>query len=70
MQVVLSWLPGYMFDGQHLRSTGSAIPPTQHLDPKNGEVRYYVRPLFRDGATIGMFVRRKGIVDAINSGKV
>jgi hypothetical protein len=69
-QVVLSWLPGYLFDGYRLQTTGAAIPPTQHLNPLNGEVRYYVRPIFEDGAAIGMYVRHNGIVDAISRGEV
>lgn len=68
MQAVLSWLPGYLFDGHRLISTGSAIPPTMHVDPRNGEVRYYVRPLFPDGPTVGLYVRHQGIVDAIARG--
>ena len=53
MQVILSWLPGYMFDGQRLISTGSAVPPTMHINPLNGEVRYYCRPIFTHGPTVG-----------------
>ena len=68
MQAVLSWLPGYYFDGQRLRSTGSAVPPTMHIDPKNGEVRYYVRPIFTHGANVGMYVRHEGIVEALSRG--
>ena len=70
IQAILSWLPGYYFDGHQLQTTGAAIPPSQHLNPANGEVRYYVRPVFEDGATIGMYVRHNGIVDAVNRGEV
>ena len=70
MQAVLSWLPGYFFDGNQLVSTGSAIPPSMHINPVNGEMRYYVRPIFTHGATVGMYVRHQGIVDAIARGCV
>lgn len=69
MQAVLPWLPGYFFDGYTLKSTGAAIPPTMHVNPANGEIRYYCRPIFRGGATVGMFVRHQGIVDALKEGK-
>jgi len=69
MQVVLSWLPGYLWDGQRLKSTGAALPPTQHINPENGEVRYYCRPLFEDGYTVGLYIRHKGLVEAIAAGK-
>jgi len=69
MQAILSWLPGYMFDGHNLRSTGSAIPPTQHVSEKNGEIIYYCRPLFFSGPTVGMYVRKQGILDALQRGE-
>lgn len=69
MQVLLSFLPGYMWLNGELQSTGAALRPTQHVNPENGEVRYYVRPIFRDGATIGMYVRKQGILDAIERGE-
>jgi hypothetical protein len=68
MQVILSWLPGYMFDGQRLVSTGSAVPPTMHINPLNGEVRYYCRPIFTHGPTVGLYVRHSGILRAIEEG--
>ena len=68
-QVILNYLPGYMFDGKRLVSTGAAIPPTQHVDRKNGEVMYYVRPLFTEGSTIGMFIKHSGIVKSIRNMK-
>lgn len=64
-QVVLPWLPGYMFDGSRVVSTGVAIPPTQHIKPDSGEIIYYVRPLFYMGANVGMFIRHQGVVDWI-----
>lgn len=64
-QAVLNYLPGYMFDGRRLVSTGSAVPPTQHIHRETGDVMYYVRPLYENGASIGMFVRHKGIVDSL-----
>lgn len=64
-QVVLEYLPGYMFDGRSIVSTGAALPPTQHIDQQTGELIYYVRPLFDGTAAIGMFVRHNGILDAI-----
>lgn len=68
MQVILSWLPGYRWNGNTLLSTGVALPPTMHVNPENGEVRYYCRPIFEDGATIGMFIRKQGIIDALARG--
>jgi hypothetical protein len=59
-----------MFDGHRLRSTGTAIPPTMHINPGNGEVRYYVRPIFSHGATVGLFIRHQGIVDALARGEI
>lgn len=64
-QVILDYLPGYMFDGRRLMSTGVALPPTQHINHETGELMYYVRPLFEGTSMIGMFVRHSGIVDAI-----
>lgn len=49
-------------------STGAAIPPTQHINPENGEIRYYCRPIFRDGPTVGLYVRKKGIQEAVERG--
>lgn len=68
-QVILHYLPGYMFDGHRLISTGVAIPPTQHINRKTGEVVYYVRPLFDHGATTGMFVRHNGVVASLTKTK-
>lgn len=44
------------------------MPPTMHVNPANGEVRYYVRPIFTHGATVGMYVRHAGIVEALEDG--
>ena len=62
---ILPWLPGYMLDNGQLKSTGIAVAPTQHVNPANGEVRYYVRPLWEGGAGIGVYIRKQGILDAI-----
>lgn len=70
MQVVLSWLPGYFWDGHRLRSTGAALPPTQHMNKKTGEIMYYVRPIFTHGPTVGLFLKHKGVEAAVNSGIV
>jgi hypothetical protein len=65
-QVVLGYLPGYFFNGTRLESTGAAIPPTQHINTKTGEIMYYVRPLFDGQARVGMFVRHQGILDSLS----
>ena len=70
VQAVLSYLPGYMWSNGQLRSTGTAIPPTMHINPENGEVRYYVRPIFTHGATVGLYIRHQGIVDALARGEI
>lgn len=67
-QVVLSYLPGYMWVDGTLVSTGAAVPPTQHMDTETGDVKFYVRPLFSFGPSVGMFVSRQGIIDAIDRG--
>jgi hypothetical protein len=64
-QVVLSYLPGYMWSQGTLQSTGIAIPPSQHMDRDTGDIKFYVRPLFPYGATVGMFVSRQGILESI-----
>lgn len=69
-QVVLSYLPGYMWSRNTLLSTGIAIPPTQHMDRNTGDVKFYVRPLFPYGSSIGMFVSRKGLLNAIERGQI
>lgn len=69
MQAVLSWLPGYMWDRGTLRSTGAALSPTQHLR-EDGEVMVYVRPFFRGGATVGLFLKMSGIKAAVERGEI
>jgi hypothetical protein len=66
-QAILPFLPGYMFDGTTMLSTGIALPPTQHIHPETGEVIYYVRPVFENGSNIGMFIRRQGVVDWLSN---
>ena len=51
-----------------LVSTGAAVPPTQHMDPETGEMKYYVRPIFRGGATVGLFLKKTGVEAAIARG--
>ena len=68
-QAVLKYLPGYMFDGRRLVSTGAALEPTQHINRDTGELMYYVRPLFEGTASIGMFVRHQGIVASLDRTK-
>lgn len=62
---ILGFLPGYMWDGQRLVSLGLAIPPTQHVDPSTGEIVYYVRPLFVAGPTVGLYIKRSGLIAAL-----
>lgn len=70
-QSLLSFLPGYMFDGDRLVSTGLAIEPTQHIHPETGELVYYVRPIFEyGGAYVGMYIRHKGIIDYLNKERI
>jgi hypothetical protein len=68
-QYILPFLPGYMFDGNTVRSTGVAIPPSQHINPANGDIVYYLRPVFEYGVNVGMFIRHQGIIDWIESNK-
>ena len=68
-QVVLSYLPGYMWSQGTLQTTGAALPPTQHMDRETGDIKFYVRPMFSHGPTVGMFVSRKGIIDAMARGE-
>ena len=63
-QVVLPFLPGYYWNGTTLKSTGASLSPTQHVNPLNGEVRYYVKPI---GWGFAVFIRHLGIVDYVNS---
>lgn len=69
-QSILPFLPGYMFDGDRLVSTGLAITPTQHIHPETGELIYYVRPIFEyGGAYVGMYIRHNGIIDYLEGNK-
>jgi hypothetical protein len=68
-QVILWFLPGYMFDGRRIVSTGAAIPATQHIDRKTGELMYYVRPLFDGMTNTGLFISHKGLVRALSEGR-
>lgn len=67
-QVVLPFLPGYMFDGRRVVSTGAALPATQHISKETGEVFYYVRPFFCDRENVGLYVTHEGVVRAILEG--
>ena len=64
---ILGFLPGYYWTGDTLKSTGAALPPTQHMDPETGETIYYVKPFFDCGPTVGLYVRRQGIIDYLNA---
>lgn len=68
-QAVLHYLPGYMFDGYRVVSTGVAVSPTQFIDQNTGELMYYVRPAFDSGISIGMFIRHRGVVESIRKTK-
>ena len=61
-KLIIPFLPGYMWNGVSLETTGVAIYPTQHVNPRNGEIRYYVKPI---GWPCGAYIRRNGIVDWI-----
>ena len=69
VQAILSWLPGYMYVGGTLKSTGGAIPPTFHMR-EDGEIMAYVRPIFREGPTVGLFLKMSGIRAAVERGEV
>lgn len=68
MEVVLSWLPGYMYSKGTIRTTGAAIPPTFHMR-EDGELMVYVRPIFETGSNVGLFLKMSGVKSAIESGK-
>lgn len=38
-----------------------------HMD-SSGEVIIYVKPIFRDGANVGLFLKKSGIEKAIREG--
>ena len=56
-----------MWDRGSLKSTGSAIPPTMHMR-EDGEIMCYTRPIFREGATVGLFLKMSGITAAVERG--
>ena len=66
-QAILDYLPGYMFDGHRVISTGVALPATQHIHRQTGELMYYVRPLFDGSVKVGMFVRHNGVLDSLEN---
>lgn len=59
IQTILSFIPGYMWNGRDVVSTGAAIDPS--LVEYQGEPSYYVRPIFINGP-VGIYVSRKGIL--------
>jgi len=61
-QIMLFFIPGYYWDGSNIKTTGVALPPTQHINPKNGEIQYYVKPI---GWGHSVYIRRQGIIDYI-----
>lgn len=63
-QVVLPFLPGYYWDNNTLRSTGVAGYPSQHVNLKNGEIMYYVKPI---GWPCSCYIRYQGIIDYVHS---
>jgi hypothetical protein len=63
-QIILDFLPGYYWDGFTVKSTGAALPPTQHISPKNGELQYYVKPI---GWGHSAYIRHKGLLEYIQS---
>lgn len=65
---ILSFLPGYCWDGSNLRSTGLAMEPSQHVDQQTGEVIYYCKPLFAFNSKIGLYIKRSGLKRAIEEG--
>lgn len=67
VQVILDFLPGYMWSFGNLKSTGASLPPTQHVNPKTGEPCYYVKPV---GWVCGAYIRRQGIIDYLASRQV
>lgn len=63
-QIILPFIPGYYWDGRTLQTTGVALPPTQHIDPNSGELKYYVRPI---GWCHSAYIRHLGILDYVKS---
>jgi len=58
-----------MYCNGTLKSTGAALPPSQHMDPATGETIFYVRPIFDCGPTVGLFIKRSGLMRAIAEGR-
>lgn len=58
-QVMLPFLPGYMWNGSSIVSTGATLPASQVINRENGEVRYYVKPV---GWPCSAYIRHEGIV--------
>ena len=52
-----------------LKSTGGAIPPTFHMR-EDGEIMAYVRPIFSEGPTVGLFLKMSGIKAAVERGEI
>ena len=67
-QQILSFLPGYYWDGQNIQTTGLAMKPSQHIDKETGDIVYYVKPLFSFNSKIGLYIKRSGLVRAIHEG--
>lgn len=63
-QTILPFLPGYMFVSGTLKSTGIALAPTQHVNPRTGEPCYYVKPV---GWCCGVYIRHQGILEYIEA---
>lgn len=63
-QIILSFIPGYYWDGCRVLSTGIALAPTQIINKKNGEIMYYVKPI---GWPHSLYIRHQGVVDYVNS---
>ncbi len=57
-----------MYVGGTLKTTGGAIPPTFHMRA-DGEIMDYVRPMFREGPTVGLFLKMSGIKAAVERGE-
>lgn len=63
-QVLIPFLPGYMWNGRCLVSTGAALSPTQVINPANGELRYYVKPI---GWACSAYIRHIGILEYLET---
>jgi len=63
-QVLIPFLPGYMWNGVNLESTGVALPPAQVINPENGEIRYYIKPI---GWVCSAYIRRNGILSYLET---